>query len=92
MRFLDSLTVELSRRSVAWGFASFRKERDTRKRSALVIVPLLLIFRSGHAFNAKGVIRDITILEIADYLNLKSSGFCLQSQTDWTIISVLLNS
>jgi hypothetical protein len=46
------------------------------------VIPLLLIFRSGHAFNAKGAIRDITILEIVDYLNLKSSGFCLQSQTE----------
>ena len=30
IRFLDSLTVELSRHSVARGFASFCKERDTR--------------------------------------------------------------
>jgi hypothetical protein len=35
MRFLDSLTVELSRRSVT-GTLLLCKGRDTRKRSALV--------------------------------------------------------
>jgi len=32
----EHITVELSRHSVARGFAFFRKERDTRKRSASV--------------------------------------------------------
>ena len=36
IRFLDSLTVELSRHSVARALL-FRKERDIRKRSALMI-------------------------------------------------------
>ena len=53
-----NLTVELSRRSVAQGFASFRKERDTRMRSALVIcyITSFLCIRDLYCSNERNII------------------------------------